>query len=70
MNRKLRNDIGTFITGFALLALVYMLVRPGMPAAQAINDISSALTAMTRAATGWSASDTGPVSGTKGYQSV
>jgi hypothetical protein len=59
MNSKLKDDISTFITGFALLAIIYMLVRPGMPANQAVKDVSDALVAMTRTATGWSAGQSG-----------
>lgn len=61
MNAKLKDDISTFITGFALLAIVYMLVRPGMPANQAVKDVSDALVAMTRTATGWSMNQSGGV---------
>jgi hypothetical protein len=59
MSAKLKDDISTFITGFALLAIIYMLVRPGMPANQAVKDVSDALVAMTRLATGWSATQNG-----------
>lgn len=59
MSSKLKDDISTFITGFALLAIVYMLVRPGMPANQAVKDVTDALVAMTRTATGWSTVPTG-----------
>lgn len=49
----MKNDVALFITGFAMLAVIYMLVRPGMPAAQAVKDTSNALVAMTQLATGW-----------------
>jgi hypothetical protein len=49
----MKNDIGLFITGSALLAVIYMLVRPGMPASQAVTDIGNALASMTKLATGW-----------------
>lgn len=59
MSNKLKDDISTFVTGFALLAIVFMLVRPGMPANQAVRDVSDALSAMTRTATGWSVDQAG-----------
>jgi len=54
-----KNDVALFITGFALLAVVYMLVRPGMPAAKAVGDVGNALVAMTRLATGWTGTNGG-----------
>lgn len=59
MNAKFKDNLSTFLTGFALLAIVYMLVRPGMPANQAVKDVSDALVAMTRTATGWQAGPSG-----------
>ena len=59
MNSKLKEDISTFITGFALLAIIYMLVRQGMHANQAVKDVSDALVAMTRTATGWQMGQSG-----------
>lgn len=45
-------NIGSFLAGIAILAVIYMLVRPGMPAAQAVQDLSNVLAAMVRSATG------------------
>lgn len=40
------------ISGCIILAIIYMLARPGSPAATAINDVSSALTALVTTAVG------------------
>lgn len=56
-----KGDLSTFIAGVAILAVVYMLVRPGMPSVVAIQETSKILTAMVRSATGWeNPSNSGP----------
>lgn len=40
------------IAGFFLIAIVYMLVRPGSPAAQAVTDVSNVLASLITTATG------------------
>lgn len=40
------------IAGFFLIAIIYMLVRPGSPAAQAVQDLGNTLTALISTATG------------------
>lgn len=42
-----------YLTGVAVLAIVYMLVRPGSPAAQAVKDISDALQTLIRTSTSY-----------------
>lgn len=46
---------GSIIGGIGILAVVYMLVRPGMPSHDAVTAVSDALTSLTKAATGWEA---------------
>jgi hypothetical protein len=42
-------------TGAVIIAIVYMLVRPGSPGAKAVADISGALASMIKTATGYQA---------------
>jgi hypothetical protein len=49
------NDIAwQFISGIAILAIIFMLVRPGAPAAAAIEDTSKALSGLVKTATSYS----------------
>jgi hypothetical protein len=41
-----------FLVGIFVVAVVFMLARPGSPAAQAVADVSNALAAMIGTATG------------------
>jgi len=43
------------LTGVFVVTIVFMLVRPGSPAAQAVADVSSALAAITQNATRYQA---------------
>lgn len=53
------NDaIWEFIVGVMILAIVFMLVRPGAPAAAAIQDISKALAGLVKTATDYTVSGT------------
>lgn len=36
-----------------VIAIIYMLVRPGSPAKQAVDDVSNALSNLLLVATGW-----------------
>lgn len=46
-----------WLVGIFIVAVVYMLVRPGSPAAQAVADVSNALAAMVTTATQYTASN-------------
>ena len=54
-----RDDIWQFIIGTIILGIIFMLVRPGGPAAAAINDVSKALSGLVRTATDYQVSNTG-----------
>jgi hypothetical protein len=46
------DGIWSLVTGVVIVAIVFMLVRPGSPGANAIADVSSALTALVTTAAG------------------
>lgn len=46
------------LVGIFIVAVTFMLVRPGSPAARAVADVASALAALTISATHYSASNT------------
>lgn len=46
------------LVGIFMVTIVYMLVRPGSPAGQAVGDVSGALAAMIGAATEYKAGST------------
>jgi len=50
-----RDDIWQFVIGVIIVAIVFMLARPGSPAATAIEDVSKALAGLVRTATDYSA---------------
>jgi hypothetical protein len=53
-----------FITMVIILAIVYGLVRPGSKAAQAVNDVTTALVALVGAATGYQSTSSSAQTGT------
>lgn len=57
------DTVWKLLTGFVLIAIIFMLVRPQSPASKAVTNVSDALTAMLQAATGykWSGSNPGYV---------
>lgn len=46
------NGIWELVAGVFLLAILFMLVRPGSPAGQAVGDVSNALASLISTATG------------------
>jgi hypothetical protein len=46
-------NIWSVITGVIILAIIYMLVRPGSPAATAIAQVGNALSALVATSTGY-----------------
>lgn len=48
----MKDEIWQFIVGVMIVAVVFMLVRPGSPAAVAIKDVSTALSGLVQTATG------------------
>jgi hypothetical protein len=46
-------DIWAIISGVIILGIIYMLARPGSPAATAIQQVSDALTALVQTSTGY-----------------
>lgn len=46
-----KDTIWQFIIGVMVVAIVFMLVRPGSPAALAIKDVSTALSGLVQTAT-------------------
>lgn len=55
------DTVWKLLTGFVLIAIIFMLVRPQSPASKAVTNVSDALTAMLQAATGykWTGSNPG-----------
>lgn len=54
------NDaIWEFLIGVIILAIIFMLARPGAPAAAAIQDVSNALSGLIRTATDYQVSKPG-----------
>jgi hypothetical protein len=51
------DTIWEILVGVFIVTIVFMLVRPGSPAAKAIADVSGALASMIGAATEYKASD-------------
>lgn len=45
--------VGQVLAGIMVLGIIYMLVRPGSPGSDAVKTIGDALSALTRAATGF-----------------
>jgi len=45
------DNIWSLITGAVILGVVFMLMRPGSPALQAVTSVSSALTSLVKTAT-------------------
>jgi hypothetical protein len=45
------DTIWSLLSGILVITIVYMLVRPGSPAAQAVADVTSALTNLIKTAT-------------------
>ncbi len=52
------------VTGVIIIAVIYMLVRPGSPAHTAINTLSAALATLVTTATAYNPSATGTQSTT------
>jgi hypothetical protein len=46
------DDIWQFLVGVMIVAVVFMLARPGSPAAVAIKDVTTALSGLVQTATG------------------
>lgn len=46
-------NIWSVISGVIILGIIYMLVRPGSPAASAVTQVGDALTALVQTATGY-----------------
>lgn len=53
----MKDTIWEVLVGVFIVAVVYMLVRPGSPAAKAVADVSNALAAMISTATQYTASN-------------
>lgn len=54
------NDmIWEFLIGVMMTAIIFMLVRPGAPAAAAIQDVSTALANLVKTATDYTVTNTG-----------
>lgn len=51
-----KDTIWETITGAIIVAIVYVLVRPGSPAATAVTQVSDALQALVKTATDYTAS--------------
>jgi hypothetical protein len=52
------------VTGVIIIAIIFMLVRPGSPAGTAVTDLSEALAALVGTATGYTSSS-GTTGGTQ-----
>lgn len=46
----------SFITAIIIVAVIFLLVRPGSPAGTAIKDVSNALAGLVKTATGYTES--------------
>lgn len=53
------DDLWQILSGIFIIAIIFMLVRPGSPAAQAVSDISDALAALIKTATNYQAGNNG-----------
>jgi hypothetical protein len=51
-----KDDVWQFIIGAIIVAIIYMLVRPGAPAAAAVQDVSTALAGLIKTATDYNIS--------------
>lgn len=51
-----KDDIWQFLIGVIIVAIIYMLVRPGAPAAAAVQDVSTALSNLIKTATDYTVS--------------
>lgn len=49
---QLGGAVGSFVTAMILIAIVYLLVRPGSPGPEFVKTTSEALATVVRAATG------------------
>jgi hypothetical protein len=58
----MKNSIGDWVAALFLVAVVYMLAKPGSVASSAISSFTTALSALMAAATGSSSSTTGKAS--------
>lgn len=47
------DTVMTFVTGAIIVAIVFLLVRPGSPAGTAVKDVSSALAGLVKTTTGY-----------------
>lgn len=54
-----KDAIWQFLIGVIILAIIFMLARPGSPTAAAIQDVSDALSGLVRTATDYSVSAIG-----------
>jgi len=54
-----KDDVWQFIIGVMILAIIFMVARPGAPAASAITDVSTALANLVKTATDYTVSNTG-----------
>lgn len=54
-----KDDIWQFLIGIMILAIVFMVARPGAPAAAAIEDVSKALANLVQTATEYSVTNPG-----------
>lgn len=54
-----KDDVWQFIIGIMILAIIFMLVRPGAPAAAAITDVSKALSGLVGTATDYTVAQPG-----------
>lgn len=51
------DNILTVVTGVIIVAIIFLLVRPGSPAGSAVKDVSAALASLVKTATGYSQSE-------------
>ena len=59
-------DVGSFLTGIIILAVLFVLVRPGSQGPSLVNNVSGALTGLVNAATGGGGWAAGSSTGKKG----
>lgn len=53
------DDIWQFLIGVMILAVIFMVARPGAPAAAAIEDLSNALTNLIKTTTDYTVTNPG-----------
>jgi hypothetical protein len=54
-----KDDLWQFLIGVVILAIIFMLARPGAPAAAAIQDLSNALSGLVRTTTDYTVTTPG-----------